>query len=175
MWYSIELLRTLAWLAVVVVLLAVFFRKPLARLVERIAFFSSPFISFRAFGQAVCEEREENHPPVASSPSQPFEDRPWNTFWLGHDMMWTVDVLLREAPKKHIQHGLRCCLRNLRAVGLGDSVQYNSIRQYLDEVTSMAERDLDRDTRLSFAQRTSNVLLEVGQKAKEHQTRIDSV
>ncbi|MCK4391983.1 hypothetical protein KAX17_03675, partial [Candidatus Bipolaricaulota bacterium] len=108
-------------------------------------------------------------------PEKPGRFSPSNTFWLGHDMMWTVDVLLRGASKKDIQHGLRCCLTHLRAVGLGDSVQYNSIRQYLDEVTSKSEGDLDRNTRLSFAQRTYNVLLEVGKKAKEYQTGIHPV
>lgn len=44
-----------------------------------------------------------------------------NTYWLGHDIMWTIDAVLRGATRDDIIYGLRQSLHHLREVGLTDS------------------------------------------------------
>jgi hypothetical protein len=45
-----------------------------------------------------------------------------NIFWLGHDLVWTIDTLLRGGPKETIVHGLR------QAYHHAESLQLNSYR-----------------------------------------------
>ena len=44
-----------------------------------------------------------------------------NIYWLGHDLMWTIDVILRNGSKRFIEHGLKQSLHHLDKVGLSTS------------------------------------------------------
>lgn len=42
-------------------------------------------------------------------------------YWLGHDLMWTADTLLRQGPAEHVLIGLDQALHHLVQVGLADT------------------------------------------------------
>jgi hypothetical protein len=44
-----------------------------------------------------------------------------NLYWLGHDIMWTADVLLRKSPSEHVLIGLAQARHHLVIVGLGET------------------------------------------------------
>jgi hypothetical protein len=44
-----------------------------------------------------------------------------NTYWLGHDVMWTIHALWRGAPRSWITHGLRQSLHHTTLLGLRET------------------------------------------------------
>ena len=64
-----------------------------------------------------------------------------NLFWLGHDLVWTIDTLLRGGPRDQIFHGLRQSLHHLRSLGFVGT----PIESRVDRLTADAERSLDKD------------------------------
>lgn len=64
----------------------------------------------------------------ASPPEEPtlatrslVKNAPGNLFWLGHDLMWTADTLLRQGPVEQVIIGLDQALHHLGRVGLKDT------------------------------------------------------
>jgi hypothetical protein len=60
-------------------------------------------------------------------------------YWLGHDLMWTVDVLLRGGPGSYVTHGLRQSCKHIRTLGLQDSRQGQAVLQLLDKAEGRLE------------------------------------
>jgi hypothetical protein len=44
-----------------------------------------------------------------------------NLYWLGHDLMWTADTLLRQGPNEHVLIGLDQAIHHLIHVGLKET------------------------------------------------------
>lgn len=48
-------------------------------------------------------------------------DATGNLYWLGHDLMWTADTLLRQGPTEHVLIGLDQAMHHLAQVGLKET------------------------------------------------------
>ena len=93
--------------------------------------------------------------------------RPVNVFWLGHDLMWTADVILRGGPKERIVHGLNQCLTGLESLAL-QYVEPN-LRELLNEAITTREEDWDLARRLRYANDIARLIRVVGDVMKASQ------
>lgn len=106
-----SLLSNLLWVLLIIVVLLVF-KKQLVDLFERLkeaewagskVKFDQPKISFLQQPQKASKEN--------------------SIFWLGHDMMWTMDVIMRGAGNDYILHGLRQSIFHAKTCGLDEQAE----------------------------------------------------
>lgn len=97
-----------------------------------------------------------------------------NIFWTGHDLMWTIDVLLRGAPRDTIVHGLRQSLHHIRSLGSGGT----PIESRLARLKADAERTLENDwttlERNKYAKEIGAIISHIGQLAGANQQDFES-
>ncbi len=74
-----------------------------------------------------------------------------NVYWLGHDMMWTIDVLLRGAPRETILHGLTQSVHHLGELGFAESSYGSRLRRLRERASESLESDWDSALREQFA------------------------
>jgi hypothetical protein len=55
-----------------------------------------------------------------------------NVYWLGHDLMWTVYVILRNGPADDVVHGFRQSIHHLTELGLGNTVFGERLNRLFD-------------------------------------------
>lgn len=91
-----------------------------------------------------------------------------NLYWLGHDLMWTMQIALRGAPKADLLRGLRQSYYQLSHLGVTGNCEV-TLRTLLDQVDAMPELSLDRNWRNGFAGKISNFIDEVGKLAAKNQ------
>jgi hypothetical protein len=95
-----------------------------------------------------------------------------NLFWLGRDLMWTLDVLLRGAPGDQIRHGLRQSLHHVRSMGFAKSPYGARIEGQLEALAVRAEQTrewtaTDRDV---LAKQLFSLTSRIGAMAAGNQT-----
>jgi len=76
-------------------------------------------------------------------------DRIKAVYWLGHDLMWTVDVLLRGGPGSYVTHGLRQSCKHISVLGIQDSRHGRTVLQLLRNAEGRPESawtTADRET-----------------------------
>ena len=96
-----------------------------------------------------------------------------NVYWLGHDLMWTIDVLLREAPTNVILQGLTQSLHHLRKIGLGNTAWEHKLDKLCKSAQGTIESDWNSKLRIQYATDLRNILNEVGEIANAHQADFD--
>src|SRR5204863_8259338 len=74
-------------------------------------------------------------------------------FWLGNDLEWTVQTVLRGGPRERIFHGLRQCDHHSSELGLADSTAGKQVSVLRSQVESLPESALDRQWRNDFAEK----------------------
>ena len=86
------------------------------------------------FGEREVEANVEPvEPPKEAGKSE-------NLFWLGYNLMWTVDVLLRGAPGERIVHGLKQTSRHYDELGAPDG----EVKLFLEQLIEKAENTLPK-------------------------------
>lgn len=156
-----ELLRILVWPAVALVMFLAA-RKPLSKLIEGLkpTRAVTPVGTFE-FGSSQLESTTETPSPELSSRLAD-NQRPENVYWLGHDLMWTIDVTLRGANRDVVVHGLTQSLHNLRSVGLANTPQEIILSKLLARTSEALEDELDESFRTLLAREVGSVVLSVG-------------
>jgi len=83
-----------------------------------------------------------------------------NLFWLGHDLMWTADTLLRQGPTEHVLIGLEQALHHLDQVGLKET----EIERDLQDLRGHVQfaRDLPASTRDEVANMIGSIIDRIG-------------
>jgi len=162
------------------VILAFVCKREFRSLLDRLTLAKLPGAEFgfeplkESVGQAVSEYPQVDGRPKTILPRR--EDisekdaRRWSYYWLGHDLMWTEDVLYRGATKEYILHGLNSSLDHLRAVALPDmsfEVQLTSLR---DRVSMMLEVDLTAEGRRLIGADVRYLKMQLGKYI--HQTNV---
>jgi len=93
-----------------------------------------------------------------------------NLYWLGHDLMWTIDAVLRGGDRNAILHGLKQSLHHAHALGLSNT----SFDARLSKLYSEAENSLLQDwapqKRLQFVNELSVIRTEIGDLISSHQS-----
>lgn len=166
-----SIVSALAWPAVVLILLVIFFllfRAEIRQLLDRTRTAKLPWGSTFDF----------EDPRVSPEETGPFGDivkwgNSGNLFWLGHDLMWTVDVLLRNAPRQQIARGLRQSLHHIGALGLTDSAMMTRLDRLKEEAERSLEREWTPQRRQEYAREVYSILGGVAKLAEANQPDFD--
>jgi hypothetical protein len=75
-------------------------------------------------------------------------------FWLGSDLDWTAQTILRGAPKERILHGLTQCYHHISELGLAESAPAKQLSLLKSETANLPETTLDdRAWRSAFSEK----------------------
>lgn len=125
-----------------VVLLGWMFKKEIKALFTRLEKFRGPGDIALEFS---LKQHAENELIAESVKSEKgvgqWQQKVASTFWLAHDLIWTIDVMLRGAPKQYIIYGLRQSLHHITEIGLSES----SFGSKLKRLNEIAEESIESD------------------------------
>jgi len=168
------ILSVLAWPVTIIVLVAILKNEIKAAIyrIESAKFPGGTELKLSKFG----ESKVDNPSKVSDIPSTETTDKTegnWNNikniYWLGHDLMWTVDVILRGAAKHRIVHGLRQSLHQITALGLKDTKYGSQLNRLFEEADTSLESDWNETKREQFAVDLKSLLWEIGVFIKTQQ------
>jgi len=74
-----------------------------------------------AYGQASFDKQDSQANPPTLVMSSLKKSATGNLYWLGHDLMWTADTLLRQGPTEQVLIGLDQAIHHLVHVGLQET------------------------------------------------------
>lgn len=91
-----------------------------------------------SFGKVAIDRPQSQESAALAPPVAPqfHASKTGSIFWLGHDIMWTIDALLRGANTDAITYGLRQSLHHLTELGLDTS----SLAQTLEHLFAQAQK-----------------------------------
>jgi hypothetical protein len=192
-----DLLAAFPWWPLLVFVIVLMFRKEIRTLASRLrkvvhesgktAFeFGEASIDILAFGEATRGRLDQKEPskleaqPVAEVEQPQADAIRWsnsgNLFWATHDLMLTIDRLLRAAPKEAIFFTLQQSLYHVRALGFKGP----PIESKLTELTAEAAKELDfpypiwpPEMRDYYASKLESIKNELGHLARANQPDFD--
>lgn len=164
-----EIVKALAW-PVTTVLLAWFLRHDVRAAFGRVEKAKLPGGTELSFGKTSADQPSADRPLRMTSSA---EDADWqktaNVYWLGHDIMWTIDVVLRGAPRSTIVHGLSQALHHLREVGLADRAYGDLLKRLRDRAEQSLEPEWTPTLRDQFAGQLRRLSDQIGALAESQQ------
>jgi hypothetical protein len=94
-----------------------------------------------------------------------------NLFWLGRDLTWTVDMVLRGAPGDEIRGGLRQSLHHVRSMGFPRTRHGAWVERRLERLAARAEftREWTTGDRDVFAKELFSLTGKIGAMASSNQ------
>lgn len=105
---------------------------------------------------------------TAERPS--FQDKAGNLFWLGHDLMWTVDVIARGGPKARIMHGLTQSIHHLRSLEIFKTANAEQlIVTVRDHIIDLLNREITPKLRDEVATELYAILVGIGHFIQQSQ------
>jgi hypothetical protein len=118
-----NIIAPVQWFLLILFFLIIFHR-PLFKLIPKLKGIKIGD-TFFGFGESDVD-RVPQGPPPPFTPPPPFapptgeEDwsNAWDFFWLGHDLIWTINVVLRGAPGAVIRRGLHQSFLHLKELNL---------------------------------------------------------
>ena len=159
----VETWKASVW-PLIVAFLIIRFEKELRSVVKRLTEVTFPGGAMRfdpLRGDNSPEPKNElgsgEDPPIAAVSGNPF-----HVFWLAHDLMWTRDVLLRDAPRERVIHGLRTAISHLEQVGLPSTAMCSQLNQILAQVTTAEESRLDATARVAISNEIARITMMIG-------------
>lgn len=181
-----SILKVLVWPSVVLLLGVLFLilcRKEIRGLIKRLhkAKFPGGTETLFGYGDAAIDKQAPPGPEVktAVETEQPTQTPiKWgnsgNLFWIGHDLMWTIDVTVRGAPRDTIVHGLRQSLHHLRSLGfIGTPIESRLARLKNDAEKSL-QQDWTPSQCNSYAEELASMIGYIGELAKKNQPDFQS-
>jgi hypothetical protein len=92
-----------------------------------------------------------------------------SVFWLGSDLDWTAQTVLRGAPKERIVHGLTQSCHHAAECGLSDAAAAKQLAALRSQVQTMQDAALDREWRANFVEQLYTIIRSFSDLAKERQ------
>ena len=122
-----------------------------------------------AYGRASFDERtSRSQPEPAAAPPRVINTAATGSlYWLGHDLMWTADTLLRGGPREQVLIGLDQSLHHLGQVKLGSTPIEADILQLHDRIRQAKE--LPSLLRDEYANQLGSVIDRIGATAEAAQ------
>ena len=117
-------------------------------------------------GNYSYEETEKYNSPIQGSVNW---ENTGNIFWLGHDLMWTLDALFRGDSKANLIRGLENTRHHIRAMGLSETPMAEILGRLLDKTERTIESELTRERREELVRELIGILHRMGELAEEHQ------
>jgi hypothetical protein len=182
-----DILTAIPWWPLLVFVIVLMFKREIRDLVSRIKEVGYPGgKAVFEYGTASLDRLEQKQPPeletqrVAEIEQPPTDSIKWgnsgNLFWASHDLMLTIDRLLRAAPKEAIFFTLQQSLHHVRALGFKGP----PIESKLTELTAEAAKVLDfpypiwpPEMRDYYASKLESIKNEIGHLARAHQPDFD--
>jgi len=166
-----DIIKIIIWPFVVLVLGILFlllFKKSIEKLINRVTEIRINK-TIIGFGKSLADK--EIQPELATIKDEQLSTKlkdkiNWNKsgtlYWLGHDLMWTIDVLLRGGQREDIIYGLKQSLHHASSLGF----QGTAIENWLKELKTEAENSLPKDwtglKRNNYAIRLTNIKRFIG-------------
>ncbi|MCX6120968.1 MAG: hypothetical protein NTX44_05070 [Ignavibacteriales bacterium] len=126
-------------------------------------------------GNVQFDLSNKSKPANLSIPDSTIPDKPanWqnvaNIFWVGHDLMWTIDVIFRNGNKEFIARGLKQSLHHLSCIFSSDHPTIVKMKQIVSKLNTTLESDFDVNKRMQFASDVGSILSEFGSIVGKHQ------
>lgn len=111
---------------------------------------------------------QSNSTAIAASKGIKWENT-GNLYWLGSDLLWTVDVLLRGGPRELIVRGINQSLHHGRSIGLANSAFESRLSRLLTEAKGSLQNDWTEEKRMQFANELWAIHVEIGHIASTNQ------
>ena len=177
-----EVLKVLAWPFVVLVigiLILFLFKKDIRNLLNRLKTAKWPGGTETSFSYGDADidksaKREKSNVIIDNTPRSRYMGLKWdnsgNIFWLGHDLMWTIDVIIRGAPREAIVHGLRQSLHHIRSIGFTATPIDTRVSRLLDNAEKSLQDDWTPANRNKYADEVASIIADIGVLAKSNQT-----
>ena len=133
------------------------------------AFRNEQYFRDLAFGQSRFDQRDRNAGEVKQlmPTAQLVGSATGNLYWLGHDLMWTADVLLRGGTPDNAQIGFDQALHHLGEVGLGETPIGDELRRMRDLVQETPV--LSPSLRDTYATHIGSIIDRIGAMAEAAQ------
>jgi hypothetical protein len=168
--HVVELVKALAW--PVTTLIAVsYFRRELTAALRRIETAKLPGSVELGFGKARIDKIGQQHSSSRPS-SQPIgidRSKIANIYWLGFDLVWTADVLLRNAPSAFVLRGLRHALHHLSEISSSESPEKDHLAALVREAAALSEHQWSIEVRDRIAAELGNVANAIGSQLEHLQ------
>ena len=172
----VDLVGKLAWpvfLAIFLCFSAYLFREEIKdriRALREMRRFGMTFGESSIDGQVSIQPSAAGRTPQQTAGRPSFQDKAGNLFWLGHDLMWTVDVIVRGAPKERIMHGLTQSLHHLRSLEIADTANAEQLIVRLrDQIKSLLSREITPKLRDEVATELYAIVLGIGRLIEQSQ------
>lgn len=92
-----------------------------------------------------------------------------NLYWLGHDLMWTIDAALRDAPREIIIYGLRQSLHHAHSLGLINTPIESRLARLKANADASLQHDWTSEKRTQLASELAALRDEIGDLISGHQ------
>jgi len=178
---TLTALLTLAW-PLVVLVFVILCRNQIRGLLERLEKAKLPGgteASFR-YGEASIDTLPQQlYPGAETEPvtkaQQPTGDSiKWsnsgNLFWVGYDLMWTIDMLLRGAPRERIVRGLRHFLHHVRSLGFTNPPIESKLAKLKADAENTLQKDWTPSLRDYYARELGSIGHHIGKLAEKNQS-----
>lgn len=93
-----------------------------------------------------------------------------NLYWLGHDLMWTIDIALRNAPREAIVYGLRQSLHHAQSLGLTGLPLESRLARLKSDADRSLQQDWTVEKRTLLVNELASLRDEIGIFASSHQS-----
>ena len=108
-------------------------------------------------------------PKQISAQSNAKWDKVADLFWLGSDLDWTAQTVLRGAPKERIAHGLTQSYHHCSQLGLSNTAPGKQLASLKSQVEGMQDSALGREWRANFVEQLYAVINDFSDLAREGQ------
>jgi hypothetical protein len=156
---------------IIVLILALWFQRQIKNLIASVyeaRIGSNVFVRFWQFrldarGPDVRASEALSGPAAAKqiTPSGAKLENVASLFWLGNDLEWTSQTVLRGAPKDRILHGLKQCYHHISEIGLAQSAPGQQLLSLNSQVADLQQGALDREWRSNFAENIYVVIRQI--------------
>jgi hypothetical protein len=171
----IELVAALGW-PLLALFVCLYLRREIKTLLNKVESAKLPGGTEFAFGKTLADQFSGCRSSTAPKPSIDSVD--WtkvaNLYWLSHDVMWTIDALLREAPGKTISHGLTQAFHHLKELGLEHSDLGKTLKRLCEDAELLLAAEWTPKLRIKFAIDLRRVSDQFGRIAESHQSNFDA-
>ncbi|MCK4714292.1 MAG: hypothetical protein KAT35_01865 [Candidatus Aenigmarchaeota archaeon] len=173
MCYAVDILEVVVWPALLLVVV-LYFRQPLKGLLKRLKKAQVPGV-FEFLESAHDSPHTPPRQEAAGSLAKLFAtDKPASAYWLGSDLMWTVDMILRGAPKEIILRGLKQSLHHFDSLGLKDEPDGTILTKLKVKMARMLDKELNTQVRNEYAKELLQVMTRTGDHAARCQSNFTS-
>jgi hypothetical protein len=165
-----EIIKGLAW-PVTVLSLAWILRHEVRAVIGRMESAKLPGGAEISFGRASIDNLQERRSAAVTSPATTLGEwtKTGNTYWLGHDIMWTIDVILRNAPGSTILYGLRQSVHHLNQLELADSSSGIQLKRLYEKAKNVLESEWTAELRNQYSVDLRRISDQIGALAESQQ------